>query len=143
MGAVSASVIGGPLTMSFIALETTGNLWLTTAALVAVIISTQLTRELFGYSFATWRFHLRGETIRSAAEAIKLHDILHYPEAMLRPDQNVQDAVAAFDRAEAESLAVVDTAEQRRVIGLLTEAHALRRYSEESERRRREAVGEM
>ena len=23
---------------------------------------------MFGYSFATWRFHLRGETIRSAAD---------------------------------------------------------------------------
>ena len=31
MSALSASVIGGPLTMSFIALESTGNLWLTTA----------------------------------------------------------------------------------------------------------------
>src|SRR6202048_3249404 len=51
MSALSASVIGGPLTMSFIALESTGNLWLTTAVLVAVIISTQITRELFGYSF--------------------------------------------------------------------------------------------
>ena len=30
MSALSASVIGGPLTMSFIALESTGNLWLTT-----------------------------------------------------------------------------------------------------------------
>src|SRR3984957_12065067 len=57
MSALSASVIGGPLTMSFIALESTGNLWLTTAVLVAVIISTQITRELFGYSFATWRLH--------------------------------------------------------------------------------------
>ena len=38
MSALSASVIGGPLTMSFIALESTGNLWLTTAVLVAVII---------------------------------------------------------------------------------------------------------
>ena len=51
MGALSVSVIGGPLTMTFIALETTGDFW------------------LFGYSFATWRFHLRGETIRSAADA--------------------------------------------------------------------------
>src|SRR5262249_35781211 len=39
MGALSASVIGGPLTMTFIALETTGDLWLTTAVLVAVIVS--------------------------------------------------------------------------------------------------------
>ena len=68
MSALSASVVGGPLTMTFIALETTGDLWLTTAVLIAVIISAQMTREVFGYSFATWRFHLRGETIRSAAD---------------------------------------------------------------------------
>ncbi len=36
---------------------------------MAVIHSTLVVRRLFGYSFATWRFHLRGETIRSA------HDI--------------------------------------------------------------------
>ena len=39
MSALSASVIGGPLTMTFIALETTGDLWLTTAVLIAVIIA--------------------------------------------------------------------------------------------------------
>ncbi len=208
MSALSASVIGGPLTMSFIALETTGDLWLTTAVLVAVIISTQVTRELFGYSFATWRFHLRGETIRSAADvgwlrdltvqsmmrrdvvtvaadtsiedfrlafplgsktqvaavdrdgryvgivfvaeaharpdgaAASVKEILHYRGAALLPDMNVQQAVAAFDRAEAESLAVVDDAGHGRVIGILTEAHTLRRYAEESEQRRREMLGE-
>jgi CIC family chloride channel protein len=41
MSALSASVIGGPLTMIFIALETTGDLWLTTAVLIAVIIAAQ------------------------------------------------------------------------------------------------------
>src|SRR3954451_2739612 len=75
MSALSASVVGGPLTMSFIALESTGNLWLTTAVLVAVIISTLITRELFGYSFATWRLHLRGETIRSAADVGWIRDL--------------------------------------------------------------------
>ncbi len=75
MSALSASVIGGPLTMSFIALESTGNLWLTTAVLVAVMISGQMTRELFGYSFATWRLHLRGETIRSAADVGWIRDL--------------------------------------------------------------------
>jgi H+/Cl- antiporter ClcA len=61
------SVIGGPLTMAFVVLETTGDLWLTTAVMIAVIVSAQVTRETFGRSFATWRFHLRGESIRSAA----------------------------------------------------------------------------
>jgi CIC family chloride channel protein len=208
MSALSASVIGGPLTMSFIALESTGNLWLTTAVLVAVMISTQITREVFGYSFATWRFHLRGETIRSAAdvgwirdltvrslmrsdlttvdanipieefrekfplgsktqvvaidatgryaglalvaeahaqdlEAVNgLADILHYQDVVLHPVMNIQEAIAVFDAAEAESLAVVEPGQEHRPIGVLSEAHAVRRYAEESEQRRREAVGE-
>ncbi len=208
MSALAASVIGGPLTMIFIALETTGDLWLTTAVLIAVIISAQVTREVFGYSFATWRFHLRGETIRSAAdvgwmrdltvgsmmrqdvqtvhasttienfrEAFPLgstayviavdeddryvgvvlvadahaaetspdkavKDILHFTEDMLLPGMAVKEAVLAFDRAEAEALAVVDSYRDRQVIGLLTEAYVLRRYSAALERRRRDMVGE-
>ena len=208
MSALSASVIGGPLTMTFIALETTGDLWLTTAVLVAVIISAQVTREVFGYSFATWRFHLRGETIRSAAdigwmrelivgkmmrhdvrtvpaataiasfrEAFPLgstthviaidekeryagmirvadayaaeispdrpvKDLIHNTEDTLLPTMAIREAVLAFDRAEAEALAVVDSYPERRVIGVLTEAYALRRYAAELERRRRELIGD-
>jgi CIC family chloride channel protein len=209
MSALSASVIGGPLTMSFIALESTGNLWLSTAVLVAVIISTQITRELFGYSFATWRLHLRGETIRSAADIGWIRDLtvrslmrqdlatvnanmgieefrekfplgsknqvvavdgngryvglalvadahapdiettdgliglLHFRDVVLHPGMNIQEAIAVFDAAEAESLAVVDTDGEHRPIGVLSEAHAMRRYAEESEQRRREVLGEV
>jgi CIC family chloride channel protein len=208
MSALSASVIGGPLTMIFIALETTGDLWLTTAVLVAVIISAQVTREVFGYSFATWRFHLRGETIRSAADigwmrdltvekmmrqdvqtayagatvadfrdafplsstayviaidevdryvglvlAADAHaadatagktvrDLLHFRDEMLLPGMAVKEAVLAFDRAEAEALVVVDSFLDRRVMGLLTEAYVLRRYSAALEGRRRDLTGE-
>src|SRR5882762_179530 len=84
MGALSASIIGGPLTMTFIALESTGDFWLATAVLIAVIIATQITREIFGYSFATWRFHLRGETIRSAADVGWIRDLT--VGRMMRPD---------------------------------------------------------
>ncbi len=208
MGALSASIIGGPLTMTFIALESTGDFWLATAVLIAVIISTQITREIFGYSFATWRFHLRGETIRSAADVGWIRDltvgrmmrpdfhtvqrdttieafrtqfplgstgqviavdpdghyaglvivpeahsleegldrpvdtILHHREIVLLPTMNVREAAAAFDRAEAESLAVIDSPIERQAIGLLSESHTLRRYAEESELRRRELLGE-
>jgi len=47
-----------------------------------------------------------------------------------------------FDEAESDALAVVDSPTERHVIGLLTEAHALRRYSEELDRARRDLVGE-
>jgi CIC family chloride channel protein len=209
MSGLSAAVIGGPLTMTFIALETTGDLWLTTAVLIAVIISSQVTRELFGYSFATWRFHLRGETIRSAADVgwmrdltvtkMMRHDVrtvaanatvaafraafplgspayiiavdeqgryagmvavadahateispeqsikslLRYADGVLEPGMSIKEAVLAFDRAEAEVLAVVNSYSDRRVIGLLTEAYALRRYSAELERRRQEMIGDI
>ena len=95
MSALSASVIGGPLTMSFIALESTGNLWLTTAVLVAVIISTQITRELFGYSFATWRLHLRGESIRSAADVGWIRDLT--VRSLMRPDVPTVNADMAIE----------------------------------------------
>jgi CIC family chloride channel protein len=54
-----------------------------------------------------------------------------------------REAITAFDRFEAEALPVVDSGERRQVVGLLTEAHALRRYSDASERQRRELLGEI
>ena len=68
--------------------------------------------------------------------------ILHHKDTVLLPSMNVREAAAAFDRAEAESLAVVDSSATHRVAGLLSEAHTLRRYAEESEQRRRELLGE-
>ena len=56
---------------------------------------------------------------------------------------NIQEAIAVFDAAEAESLVVVEAGGQHRPVGILTEAHAMRRYAEESEQRRREAVGDI
>ena len=66
MGALAVAVVGGPFTMSFLVLETTGDFGLTAATLTASIIASLIVRETFGYSFSTWRLHLRGETIRSA-----------------------------------------------------------------------------
>jgi CIC family chloride channel protein len=208
MCALSVAVIGGPLTMTFIALETTGDLWLTTAVLISAIIAMQMTREFFGYSFATWRFHLRGESIRGAADVgwirdltvgqmmradvrttpadqpvaafreafplgstnqviavdedgryagmiiiaeahaaelgatVSVRKILHHADHMLVPQMTAREAIAAFDRYEAEVLAVVDSLERRQVSGQLSEAHALRRFSDASERQRRELLGE-
>ena len=66
MGALAVAIIGGPFTMTFLVLETTGDFALTAATLTASIVAGVVVRETFGYSFSTWRLHLRGETIRSA-----------------------------------------------------------------------------
>ncbi|GGJ08381.1 hypothetical protein GCM10011320_14220 [Neoroseomonas lacus] len=54
---------------------------------------------------------------------------------------NAKEAMAVFEDAEVEALAVIDGSESRRVIGLLTASHVLRRYGEEIEKRRQEEVG--
>ena len=69
-------------------------------------------------------------------------DLVHNQGDMLVPQMTVKEAIALFETAEADALVVVDSVENRRVIGKLTEQHALRRYSEELERRRRELSGE-
>jgi CIC family chloride channel protein len=61
---------------------------------------------------------------------------------MLTPQMTIKDAIAMFQNAEADALVVVDNPDSRRVIGLLTEAFALRRYSEELDRRRKDLSGE-
>ena len=68
MGALATAVVGGPLTMSFLVLETTRDFGVTAATLAASLVASSVVRERFGYSFSTWRLHLRGETIRSARD---------------------------------------------------------------------------
>ncbi|MCW1382271.1 chloride channel protein [Novosphingobium sp. KCTC 2891] len=68
MAALAVAVVGGPFTMTMLVLEATGNFSLTGAVLAASLVSSTLVRELFGYSFSTWRLHLRGETITSARD---------------------------------------------------------------------------
>ena len=74
--------------------------------------------------------------------SIQLREILHHTNEMLLPQITAQEAISAYDRFEAEALAVVDSLEHRQVIGLLSESHALGRYSDASERQRRELLGE-
>ena len=207
MSGLAAAIVGGPMTMTFLALETTQNFAVTMAVLGASIVATITVRRLFGYSFATWRFHLRGEQIRSGVDIGWIHaltvgrmmrpaqlmtrpetslaafrqdvplgatqrvivtdtdgryagivypaeaasvtgerrkvlDIMHHQDDFLLPDMNVKAALNLFEKAEADALAVLDGPETRRVIGLLTEQYALRRYSEELDRKRRELSGE-
>lgn len=68
IGAVAASVIGAPVTMVLLVLEMTGNFPATGGVMAGVLVSSTITRHAFGYSFSTWRFHLRGLRIRGAQD---------------------------------------------------------------------------
>ncbi len=89
MSGLAVAIVGGPMTMTFLALESTANFGVTMAVLAASIISAITVRRLFGYSFATWRFHLRGEQIRSAVDVGWIHS-LTVGRMMRRPAATVQ-----------------------------------------------------
>jgi len=205
MGSMATAIVGAPITMILLILELTANFYASIGVMVGVIVASMIVRVGFGYSFATWRFHVRGVPIRGAADigwvrdltAIKLmrRDIHTIPEDLplaelrrqfplggtkraflvdksgkyagmvltpdahnpdldeklsslvagdlrqgvnqfLLPQQNVRAALDLFVTAELEALPVVASATDHSIIGFITEAYALRRYSQELERAR-------
>lgn len=68
MAALAAAVVGAPMTMAMLVLEGTHDFVLASAVMAAVLVANTVVRQAFGYSFSTWRLHLRGGTIKSARD---------------------------------------------------------------------------
>jgi CIC family chloride channel protein len=211
MGAVAAAVVGAPVTMILLVLEMTADFYVAMGVMVAVIFAATVVRLTFGYSFATWRFHIRGVPIRGATDIGWMHDLTvakimrrdvnTVPETMtisafrhrfplgsvkyvfvldgngqyaglvntsdayvadlddeadtrtireikqdeeqfLLPSQMVRAALDRFVASELETLPVIASVTDRRVIGFVTESYALRLYNQELERARAEELGD-
>ncbi len=65
MAALAVAIVGGPMTMSLMVLEVTHDFALTAAVVTAALCCSTIIRDKFGYSFSTWRLHLRGEAVRN------------------------------------------------------------------------------
>jgi CIC family chloride channel protein len=77
------------------------------------------------------------------ADDIQVIELARYTDVVLLPEMNVKTAMAVFDEAEAEMLAVVESADSRKVIGFLTESFARRRYVEEIDKATRGVLGAL
>ncbi len=130
MGALSTAIVGGPLTVTFLVLESTGDLAIAGGALAASIATTLAVRATFGYSFTTWRLHLRGETIRGGQDIGWLRDLT--VAKMMAPSPKVflaDGSIRAFREAFplGSGNVVVAVGEDGGYQGLIhvPEAHAL------------------
>ncbi|UCI21206.1 chloride channel protein [Mesorhizobium sp. B2-1-8] len=129
MTSLAVGVVGGPLTMTFLALESTRDLTLTGVVLAASIMAAILVRETFGYSFSTWRFHLRGETIRSAHDVGWMRSLT--VDSMMREDIKTIDAsttLAAFRKefplGSAQRVIAVDPGDEYVGMLIVAELHS-------------------
>jgi len=75
MAALAVTVVGGPMTLSLLVLESTHDFALTGVVVMAVLCASSFARAHFGYSFSTWRLHLRGTGIRSARDQGWMYEI--------------------------------------------------------------------
>lgn len=111
MAVMSASIIGGPLSMMLLSLDMTDSYSMTGVVVFAVIVATIIVRRVFGYSFATWRFHLRGKKIRSALDISGLTrttaQTLMKPVDCILSDHLTLEQVASFIRVNDKALLVL------------------------------------
>jgi CIC family chloride channel protein len=84
---------------------------------------------------------LHEEKPPDAAERIA-RDFARDADLHLLPYENVRTALARFEDKEVETLPVLESASDRKVVGYLTEQYALRRYNQELERRRGADLGQ-
>ena len=129
MSALAVAIIGGPLTMGFLALETTGSLPMTVAVLAACVVSALTVRRTFGYSFATWRFHLRGEAIRSAVDIgwmrnLTVGRMMRREMRTVRADTPLGAFRRDFPLGSTQRVIALDDEDRYAGIVLLPEAHA-------------------
>jgi CIC family chloride channel protein len=128
MCALATAVIGAPLAMCFLALETTESLPLGLAVLFAALVSTAIVRQVFGFSFSTWRFHLRGETIRSAADIgwerdLSVARMMRHSSSSLPETTSVEEARRRFPLGATKAVPLTDQAGRYAGLCLTTDLH--------------------
>jgi len=204
MATLGTAIVGGPLTMAFLVLESSNDVLLAGPVLAGCIACQLTVRAIFGYSFSTWRLHLRGEDIAGAQDVGWVRTILvaglmdakprtmpadatlaafrlahpigasHYVTLVdsdgrykglvstaeayasggdsepvsalarltgvtLKAENNIRQALDAFEATESEILAVTDAREV--VVGTLGEAYTARRYAAAVDRAAKGVLG--
>src|SRR3546814_20487151 len=63
------------IALFLLAFETAQEYSVTIAVAIGVVVASLVTRRWFGYSFATWRFHLKGLDLRGAHDVGRLYEL--------------------------------------------------------------------
>ena len=152
MGAVTAAVLGAPISTILIVFEITGDYGVTIAVMIAVAVATVVIQKIPGKSFFHWQLERRGvdihrdrlhdllrtitarETMIDAARLRRRHGDAGIMETgaeappgalVVGVDDNIESILTVMDRHGVEHLAVIDQGETRRVLGMVSRADIL------------------
>ncbi|MXV45220.1 chloride channel protein [Saccharibacter sp. 17.LH.SD] len=130
MSAMAVAIIGGPMTIICMMLEMTGSVSIGGGVVLSVVLSFLTVRRLFGYSFTTWRFHVRGESIRSAIDVgwmrfLTVQRLMHDRVRNLPITTSIAQAQALFPLGTGQRLVVMDTEGRYEGLVLIAELNAV------------------
>ena len=117
MAAMGVAIVGGPMTMSMLVLETTHDFALTSVAVTAGLVASTVVRDTFGFSFSTWRMHSRGQNIRSARDigwvrALTVGKMMQRGAETAPATMSVEEFRRRFPLGSTERVVLVDSTDQ-------------------------------
>jgi CIC family chloride channel protein len=147
MGAVTAAVLGAPISTTVMVFELTGGFALSLALLLTVAIANGISQAILGRSFFQMQLESRGIVLhegpyRMVMKEIRVSDFMRplgegesdtLPEAdrerALRSDETLETALRAFDALGAERLPVVDPQDRSKIVGWANQVRALHLFN--------------
>lgn len=146
MGAVSAAVLGAPISTTLIIFELTGDYGVMVALMIATSTATVQTQATLGGSFFQLVLHRRGHRITDGPqehlqETIKVRAIMteeiidsarvdSADAGTLAPEDTLGHAIELFERTKQDALLVVDPNDPTRVVGRVDHKRALQVFNE-------------
>jgi len=117
MAAMGVAIVGGPMTMSMLVLETTHDFALTSVAVTAGLVASTVVRDTFGFSFSTWRMHSRGQNIRSARDigwvrSLTVGKMMQRGAETAPSSMSVEEFRRRFPLGSTERVVLVDSTDQ-------------------------------
>ena len=148
-GAVAAAVLGAPISSTLIVFELTGGFNLTVALLLTVSISHGLTQAALGHSYFHWQLTKRGLSLQEGPhkEIMRRMTVSQFMvelqpgedkpvfgedgDLWLTPNDTIERALRAFDRAGVTRIPVVAAGNTEHVVGWADRMTALAAFNRE------------
>ncbi|MEE9317973.1 MAG: chloride channel protein [Rhodospirillales bacterium] len=123
MGAMAAAVLGAPISTTLIIFEMTGDYALTLGVMVAVVIASEITHQLYGRSFFAKQLKLRGIDLRDGFEteimqAVKIGGLVSKNSELVSLDVGLSEIRALLQKSKTGEIIV--TRENGELYGSIT-----------------------
>jgi len=149
MGAVTAAVLGAPISTTVMVFELTGGFALSLALMLTVAVANGISQAILGRSFFQAQLETRGIMLhegphRELLKAVRVADFMQplaegegdalpedKRELVLRPDDSLETALRLFDNSGAERVPVVSPVDRGKIVGWAKQTRALSWFNKE------------